>query len=927
MDVNNTRFFLVRQRGEWLENSMNSAITSSSTSLPSYTDVSWDSYLAAVGLTPRLFRFPNPPGNPVLTPAHRRGSARDMYDNWYWISQSRTEIRTQSLDKTNSDHFWQAEDQFITCCKTPKETSGAFLPVDPPPLPAPLRFSGLTVTCYHYLIVGVLDPPGFLVFDLHAGGPPTQYIWPGTQPQYTPFAPFDISPSIDGGAWILDSMHSCIWKLDRYFRVANNGEPFPIPTSFAVSIESLPDGSLLLLENDPMKSFSTVYLLTIDEKNRTLHSTSQSLEESVLQQDFFDSSAPFVLKGHDLAYVVPDNMIYITDPGGNQAFAFRLVSRDPQLILEMQPYYLPMRYYAGKALVADAEEVYYDTTDRWFPLAPMPRPRFHEYGEITLSPFNGKEPGCQWHRIVIDAYIPPGTSLVVKCRVTDNKNLLETMPWQEQPRPYLRGQGAELPYYDPFKLSQLSPDGLGTWELLFQDIKGQYMQVHFALVGTGNATPYLYAARIYYPRFSYLKQYLPSVYRENDTSASFLDRFLANIEGLYTTLEGRIAQAQVLFDVNTSASEYLDWLAQWFGILLDPAWEEDRRRLFLRHAIELFNQRGTLAGLIRTLRLSIDPCPDDTLFQEDVLNQCPNKSSLYSVRIVEGFLTRSQPGVVYGDPTDVPQPGFDLSQKKWTTAQGSEPLHQLYRQFLENVYKSDIKTLNTAWEKEKENQYQSFQEISLSPVKPSAVSKQEILDWLRFLSSSVGFTYFPVDPGEYSHQIAYKNFLARRYAQVTRLNQAYAIDPAAVPLNSFEDIRLPMEAFPYTGTPFNDWIQFVSQVLPIKEKAHWFTVLVPHFPGDDEEKFQLQLEQVKRIVEREKPAHTNFIVKPYWALFRVGEARVGLDTVPGPGSRYTSFMLGRDALAGSYIAAPHPWEITDRFVTGREQVKKGNHAQ
>ena len=42
------------------------------------------------------------------------------------------------------------------------------------------------------------------------------------------------------------------------------------------------------------------------------------------------------------------------------------------------------------------------------------------------------------------------------------------------------------------------------------------------------------------------------------------------------------------------------------------------------------------------------------------------------------------------------------------------------------------------------------------------------------------------------------------------------------------------------------------------------------------------------IVDIEKPAHTDFEVKPYWALFQVGTARLWFDTVIGEGSRYTA---------------------------------------
>src|SRR5206468_5027780 len=82
---------------------------------------------------------------------------------------------------------------------------------------ATLRVSGLAITDDHYLVAGVLDPPGYLVFDLHAGGPPQQFLWPN--PAAVPFAPFDLATRAGGGVWMLDRANRRYWALDRNFCV------------------------------------------------------------------------------------------------------------------------------------------------------------------------------------------------------------------------------------------------------------------------------------------------------------------------------------------------------------------------------------------------------------------------------------------------------------------------------------------------------------------------------------------------------------------------------------------------------------------------------------------------------------------------------------------------------------------------------------
>jgi phage tail-like protein len=392
---------------------------------------------------------------------------------------------------------------------------------------------------------------------------------------------------------------------------------------------------------------------------------------------------------------------------------------------------------------------------------------------------------------------------------------------------------------------------------------------------------------------------------------------MANVEGMYTALEGRIEQTQLLFDPDTVPSEYLDWLGGWFGVSLDEGWDDAKRRLFLTHAIQLFNQRGTLAGIIRAIRIALDPCPDESLFTEAVVAcssgrvaACPagQKTSPFNVRLIEQYLTRSQPGVLYGDPTDVGQPGLTRVGKEWTPAQGAEPLHRRYRDYLATRYELP-RNVALAWNRP----ITGFDQIFLSPVLPVAANDTAREDWRAFIQRDIGFFYTEVSEPD---EPFYRQFLVQRYQQVDRLNSAYGRAYA-----DFESVTLPAENdFPNGGSRLFDWIQFVSLVLPLKRQAHRFTVLVPTPLQSDRSLLSEQLELVRRVVALEKPAHTNFEVRQYWAMFRVGEARLGLDTVLDVGSRFAALVLGEGYLSGGYLAPAEPWNAADRIVAGRDQA-------
>jgi hypothetical protein len=79
-----------------------------------------------------------------------------------------------------------------------------------------------------------------------------------------------------------------------------------------------------------------------------------------------------------------------------------------------------------------------------------------------------------------------------------------------------------------------------------------------------------------------------------------------------------------------------------------------------------------------------------------------------------------------------------------------------------------------------------------------------------------------------------------------------------------------------------------------------------------------RLQLARRIVELEKPAHTVFDVRFYWALNRIGEARLGLDTLLDAGSRAPQLLpdavLGRVYLGASFAGGPKSPTDTDRYL-------------
>jgi hypothetical protein len=157
----------------------------------------------------------------------------------------------------------------------------------------------------------------------------------------------------------------------------------------------------------------------------------------------------------------------------------------------------------------------------------------------------------------------------------------------------------------------------------------------------------------------------------------------------------------------------------------------------------------------------------------------------------------------------------------------------------------------------------------------------------------------------------WQDFLARRYRRIERLNATFH---TAWP--AFDLVAIP-DRLPATAVARADWLQFERQLLAMARTAHRFSVLLP-VTSVTEDPFVMEqrLRLARRIVDLEKPAHTVFDVRFYWALNRIGEARLGIDTLIDVGSRAPQLVpdavLGRAYVGESFVGGAPPPNDGDR---------------
>ena len=565
MDVQGSQFHLIHGLADWGRCSnevtgqpLAAIWAEEAVSPPSLvrSSLEYDPGLGALRLRHDLPLFRRAGRTVPLDPAARRGAGRDAYGNWYWIDEDQTSIRWRPVDNDVSAPWWSAAQLSASCADAEPSVFASCLP----PPPATLTLAGLAVTTHHYLAAGYVAAAerGLLLFDLQAGGAPMRLLWPA------PFSPFDLADTPDGGLLVLDRQNAAYFALDEHFRLrgqasttegpfrpAGGGPPerftgpvspaaaslyagSPLGPIDAISIEPGPGaGTVLILDSDPARGYSVVHLFDAGGPR-----WSASLADAIEVIDPADpTSTPqqYSLLGLDFAYLaappatgpLPPPMLYIADAEGAQVVAFSLDATSG--VLEPQPDFLPLRRWDGKALVRAGDGAWYDFSDRWVPLEIYTECRFESSGSLTTpvdfapiapasttasppggvpgQPFDSQLPGCVWHRLLLDAQIPTGTRVKVRARAADDPALLMQSPWLPQPLPYPRSDGAELAWYDPWVDLRAAdgslPDGTGTFELLFQQVTGRFVEVELCLRGGGRSSPAVRSLRAWYPRFSY----------------------------------------------------------------------------------------------------------------------------------------------------------------------------------------------------------------------------------------------------------------------------------------------------------------------------------------------------------------------------------------------------------------------------------------
>ncbi len=229
-----------------------------------------------------------------------------------------------------------------------------------------------------------------------------------------------------------------------------------------------------------------------------------------------------------------------------------------------------------------------------------PGPAYTKAGTFRTGALDSEIYRCQWHRVVLEGELPPGTAVEVatfcaEVALPDAEiDTLADDAWRA---------AASAALFDA-----------GAWDALVRSAPGRYIWLRVTLKGDGTASPRIDAVEIEFPRVS-LRRYLPAVFGAEPTSADFTDRFLGLFDRTLRSIESQIDTQARLFDPLSAPADrsrgvdFLTWLGTWIGITVDRQLPEAKRRALLKRAASLYDLRGTPYGLWQQLLLYLGMDP------------------------------------------------------------------------------------------------------------------------------------------------------------------------------------------------------------------------------------------------------------------------------------------------------------------------------
>ena len=231
-------------------------------------------------------------------------------------------------------------------------------------------------------------------------------------------------------------------------------------------------------------------------------------------------------------------------------------------------------------------------------------------GSYVSMALDTTEPETVWHRLRLVSRLPGNGQLRLYLYCSDSSAL---------PPPFAPA-GAEETALDSWLAEAAPADRVRFFEacaqrccddprdLTLYSCRGRFLWFCLTFSNYDREEMRVESVRLEFPRVAFL-DYLPQVYRGADSVNSFLARFLSVFQSPYVDLEDDIDQMPSRCDPSVAPPEFLRWLAECLAVSQRQLWDEERLRIFLKHAVRLYRIKGTREALRQVIELYTGQTP------------------------------------------------------------------------------------------------------------------------------------------------------------------------------------------------------------------------------------------------------------------------------------------------------------------------------
>jgi phage tail-like protein len=414
-------------------------------------------------------------------------------------------------------------------------------------------------------------------------------------------------------------------------------------------------------------------------------------------------------------------------------------------------------------------------------------------------------------------------------------------------------------------------------------------------------------------------EYLPAVYRREDAQSHFLERWLALFRAELGDLERGLDEMAAHFDPHTAPEDHLRWLASWLAFDPPQDMQGDELRALFSNVRGLYERRGTLAGLGDFIELYIGVRPQIfEAFRERHIWQLGYTSALgcdtaLAAGLPDGMIV---PGQILADPRYQGLRGDYYNGIGFTQLRLSrvDPVIDFHWYPSSPDPAVQVDSFSVRWTGQVMPRYSERYTLYVSAndgvrlwvdglLLINAWVDQSTTEYSATIELEAGRWYaiqieYYEKGGAATIRLAWSSRSQLR--EIIPQSQLYAVHDEGAPTPSDQPVggsetlivgqTVVGQSGPLAGADYG---------MPLfSEGAHLFSVSLPASllpaPG--------QREMLRRMIEAEKPAHTDYHLCFVEATMRVGiQAHIGIDSiVAGPPRplELDGLALGQDTFLG-----------------------------